>query len=178
MAKSPMALSEWVSDEQLDVLFAKIDFNGQQVDSVVTSVVDDYCGALDEIMMSLERLLEKTTDLSDTQLEAFVVQIPVRLYFASTAVEVLGVRDDISRLLYKEAYNAARQEATGTVADKDSAAQQQTNTEALAAIVYSRAARQAKARLDAAYETLTALKKVVSARIAERSIAQSDVNGR
>lgn len=174
MAKNPMALSEFVSDEQLDKVLKRVELNSNEVDAVVQQIVDEYCDRLDEIMDEIDKYLHNHDNVPNSHLEHFVVSIPNRLYWVCDAAENLGVRDDVSRLLYREAYNNARRTAEGTVADKDTIAALHTHAEALTAVVYSRAAKMVKAKLDNAYEMLAALKKVMSVRIAEHAVADSD----
>lgn len=178
MPKNPLALSEMVSDAELDQVLGRIDVNSLEVDSVVDQVVNQYCSEIDNIISKIDGALAEHEELSDTILENFVLRVPIALYYACTAAESLGVRDDVSRLIYREAYNTARKDASGTVADKDSHAAMHTQAEALAAVVYSRAFKKVRAKLDVAEEMLAALKKVVTSRISERSLSQADTNAR
>lgn len=169
---NPIALSELVSNEDLDKHLKRVTDNALDVDAMVIQVVDNYCRDIDWLMESTLKVLHD--GLEDREVEKLIVQFPLEMYNACSAAEELGVRDDLSRMLYKEALNLARKDAKGTVKDKDSQAQLQTNAEALVAVVYNRAARTVKLKLDNAQEMLQALKKVLSHRMTEKELARAD----
>lgn len=173
MAAAPKALSETVTDEQLNEVLQRVTNNAEQVDKLVFEVVRHYCAPVDLLLDRLKYVLQ-SQDISDKQLDHYILNIPAQLYFTNTVAENLGIRDDIARLLYKEAYNKHRQAANGTVADKSAQAEMHSNAEALAAVVYNRAAKMVRSKMDMAYEMLAALKKVVSHRMAEKQLANSD----
>lgn len=173
MAAAPKALSETVTDKQIEEVLQRVTNNAEQVDALVFEIVKRYCAPVDVLLERIKYVVQ-TQELSDKQLEHYILNLPAQLYFTNTFAENLGIRDDIARLLYKEAYNKHRQAANGTVADKSAQAEMHSNAEALAAVVYNRAAKMVKSKMDMAYEMLAALKKVVSHRMAEKQLANSD----
>lgn len=174
MARTPLAISDTVSDEELEGVLQRVAANGEEVDNLVYEIVDKYCEQVDYLINRMQQILDQHSDMSDEQINFFIMQIPVKLYYTTTAAEALGIREDVSKLLYKEKFNTQRKEATGTVSDKDAAAALHSNPEALAAVVYTRASRMVKAKLDMAYEMLNALKKVLSHRIASIDLEKSN----
>jgi len=87
--------------------------------------------------------------------------------------EQLGIKDDISKALYREMYNTVRDsQTTGTVADKDTIAELASQTEYLTSVLYKRAYSIVKAKVAAAQEILSSVKKVISRRIQEIEITR------
>lgn len=174
MAKNPSAMSDKVTDEQLDRVLSRVAMNGEEVDALVYEVVDKYCAPVDELIDRIQAILDNSKEFTDRQLETYIMQIPGKLYYVNTATEALGIRDDVARLLYKEAFNKHRREAQGTVSDKDQEAELLSNPEALASVIYNRAFRMVKAKMDMAFEMLQSLKKVISHRMVEKEVSQVD----
>ena len=94
-------------------------------------------------------------------------------FLASFQCESLGIKDDISKALYKEIYHSRRSEIDkGTVADKNSLAELQSQNEQLTAICYSRAYKMLKAKVEAAQELLSSAKKILSRRMTEMELTR------
>ena len=107
------------------------------------------------------------------ELDDFVMNLSTYIYFASGACEHLGIRDDISKSIYKEIYHSKRSELShGTVADKDSIAELESMQEQLTNVAYNRAYKIMKAKVENAQELLSSCKKVLSHRIQEMSLTQ------
>ena len=92
--------------------------------------------------------------------------------------EQLGIRDDISKTVYKEVYHTARSELTeGTISDKDSLAELQSQAEQVTNICYNRAYKIMKAKVENAQELLSSCKKVLSRRISEQELTRMQNRG-
>ena len=110
---------------------------------------------------------------SNQELEDFCMNLSTYIYYASGVVEALGIRDDISKALWREIYHSTRNETTGgTVADKDSKAELASQQEQLINICYNRAYRIMKAKVDSAQELLQSAKKVLSHRMQEMELTR------
>ena len=95
------------------------------------------------------------------------------IYFAGGMCEQLGIRDDISRSVYKEVYHTARAaQNDGTISDKDSLAELQSQQEQITNICYSRAYKIMKSKVENAQELLGSCKKVLSRRMAEAELTR------
>ena len=71
-------------------------------------------------------------------------------------------------------YSKAREQATGkTVADKTAQAELIAQAETMTLAIYSRAYKKVKLRMDAGYEMLNSLKKVMNKRITEMELSNS-----
>ena len=94
------------------------------------------------------------------------------IYWANSISEQLGIKDDISKALYKEMYNTVRDSSDGTVADKNSLAELSSQQEYLTNVCYSRAYKIMKAKVENAQELLQSIKKVLSHRINEENLTR------
>ena len=150
----------------------KVELHSKQVDSVVNEIIKPYCKDLDIYVEFIARCLKDgEKPPTNSELEDFCMNLSARIYFASGMCEQLGIRDDISKALWKEAYNNARDEQThGTVADKNTQAELQSQYEQLTNVCFSRAYKTMKAKVDAAQELLSSCKKVLSHRMQEEQL--------
>jgi hypothetical protein len=95
------------------------------------------------------------------------------IYFAGGTCEYLGIRDDISKAVYKEMYHTARaSQSSGTVADKDSLAELASQEEFIVSAAYNRAYKIMKSKVENAQELLASVKKVLSRRIQEAELTR------
>jgi len=169
------------SDHELPKIkgtFEKVRAISDEVDGMVQTVVQDVCADLDTYMVGINTILtDQQTPVSDVQLDDFTLNLPALLYFVSSEQETLGIKDDVSKALQKEVFNRVREKAQGTVADKDTAAELAAQYETIVNIVYNRAYKKVKLRVEAAYEMLNSVKKVMTRRIAEYGIVAGDPSG-
>ena len=178
MRDSTRVLAHEINMEDTQRIFEHVQSTSKLVDDLVNKLVSTYCGPLDEYMKTIDNALAfQEEPLSILQLEEFTLNLPSLLYFASEAQEALGIKEDVSNAIRTELYNAVREKAQGTIADKDTAAEIATQSEQLVVIIYRRAYKKVKYRIEAAYEMLNSLKKVISRRIGEYSITGSDRGG-
>ena len=150
----------------------KVELHSKQIDEVVNGIIKPYCESLDNYVRFIADCLKDGQNPPTTaELEDFCMNLSTYIYFAGGMCENLGVRDDISKALYKEAYNNARDEQThGTIADKNTQAELQSQYEQLTNICFSRAYKTMKAKVDAAQELLSSCKKVLSHRMQEEQL--------
>lgn len=176
MAKgNEIALSGEINVGKIRQLQKRIDANSDIVDSIVNRLVSDYCKPLDEYMEFIRNILNDTVNPpTDRELDDFVLNIPVLLYFTGEAQEALGVKEDVAKAIKQELYNEIYDKSTGTIADKTAAAELATQNEYIAHIAYQRAYKKVKLRMEAANETLQSIKKVISRRMVEYEVARVD----
>jgi len=151
----------------------RIESNGAKVDSMVTDVTSKYIKPLDDYISFIrECLCDGTQPPTNEELEDFILNLGTYIYFASTAVESVGIRDDISKAVYKEKYNERRNKAQGTVADKNAQAELESQEEELINNVYHRSYAVMKAKVNAAQELLSSCKKALSHRLADMELTR------
>lgn len=145
----------------------RVEENSRQIDKIVSDIIEPYCKGLDDYVSFVADCLKDGTQPATTlELEDFCMNLSTYIYFAGGVCENLGIRDDISKAIYKETYNASRASIDkGTVADKDSLAELNSREEQITSICYTRAYKTMKAKVDAAQELLSSCKKVLSHRM-------------
>lgn len=136
---------------------------------IVNDIIEPYCKDLDRYVMFIKECLhDGETPPTNDELDDFCMNLSTLIYFAGGMCEQLGIRDDISKAVYKEVYNDARSALSeGTIADKDSIAELQAQQEQITSVCYNRAYRIVKAKIDAAQELLASCKKVLTRRCQE-----------
>lgn len=149
----------------------RIDNLSSIVDTMVNDIIQCVCGDLDEYMKTVDSLLCDSGNITDVELEQITLNIPSLLYGVSLNRERLGVKEDMAKAVYKEVYSQARQMSTGTVADKDTAAELASKSESISLTVYNRAVRLIKSKEEYALEMLASVKKVLSRRISEMELS-------
>lgn len=152
----------------------EVESTSSLMDEIVEGIITTYCSDLDNYVTFISDVLQDgESQPTDAELDDFCLNLSAKIYFASAACERLGIRDDISRAIYKEIYHSKRAELdSGTVADKNSLAELQSQNEQLTSICYNRAYKIMKAKVDSAQELLGSCKKVLSRRMSELELTR------
>ncbi len=160
--------------ESVNRVQSTVEDNAKKIDEIVEGIYRPYCRDLDRYVKFVgECLKDGTNPPNNAELEDFCMNLSTYIYFASGMCEYLGIRDDISKALWKEMYNSKRSEkVTGTIDDKNSFAELASQQEQLTNICYNRAYRIVKAKIDSAQELLTSCKKVLSHRMQEMELTK------
>ena len=145
------------------------------IKEISDKLVTKYCEELDTLMDNLHLLLESSQEyMTDETLENYILCLANTLYFTGSAQEDLGIKEDTCKAIRQEVYSKAREQATGkTVADKTAQAELIAQAETMTLAIYSRAYKKVKLRMDAGYEMLNSLKKVMNKRITEMELSNS-----
>ena len=152
----------------------KVEEHSEVINELVEAVIKPYCKDLDKYIQFIRNCLKDGENPpTDNELDDFVLNLSTLIYWASGACEQLGIRDDISKAVYKEIYHTKRNELhSGTVADKDSIAELESLQEQITNIVYNRAYKTMKAKVENAQELLSSCKKVLSHRMQEQELTR------
>ena len=168
MADINSALASNVDIEQVHKNNERVESLTVVVREMVKNIVDEACKELDTYMSIIEDILCDTDNpVSDSELEDFTLNLPSLLYLVSSRREELKIKEDVAKAVHKDVYNRVREKAQGTVADKDTAADLASQSEAITLIVLQRAGSTIKTREEAAWEMLNSVKKVLTRRVAE-----------
>lgn len=144
-----------------------------QLNEIIQKIINPYCESLDDYVEHITDTLSDSENLpTNEQLEAFCMNLSTHIYWAGSMVERLGIKDDISRAIYKEVYNTRRDNEEGTVADKNSLAELASQQEYLTNVCYNRAYKIMKAKVENAQELLSSCKKVLSHRMQEMELTR------
>lgn len=153
---------------------ARVEENSQTINKLVEEVIKPYCKDLDKYVGFIRNCLKDGENPpTDAELDDFVLNLSTLIYWASGACEQLGIRDDISKAVYKEIYHTKRNElSSGTVADKDSIAELESIQEQVTNVVYNRSYKIMKSKVENAQELLSSCKKVLSHRLSEMELTR------
>ena len=151
-----------------------VEDNSKTVDDIVNEIINPYCKSLDEYVTFISECLKDGENPPTTdELEDFCMNLSTRIYFAGGMCEQLGIRDDISKAVYKEMYHSSRASIEkGTIADKDSLAELSSQEEYIVNVCYTRAYKTLKSKVDNAQELLSSCKKCLSHRMQEMELTQ------
>jgi hypothetical protein len=151
----------------------RINANAHIITRIVDNIVKSYCSDLDTFMNKVKIALNSNTPLTDSELDALTLKIPVLLYFAGDGAENVGIKEDIAKSVKQELYNQIHDTTEGNASVKKIAAELSTQAEALNHIIFQRAYKKIKSRVDYALEMLQSVKKVISRRMGELELSNS-----
>lgn len=158
--------------EKIKNIQDKVSISSQKLEEIVNEIVSPYCQDLDRYVDFIRDILKDGENPpTNIELDDFCLNLSVYLYYASAMQEQLGIKDDISRALYKEIYNSYRQsQEKGTVADKDALAELASQQEYLTSVCFKRAYSIMKAKVSSGQELLSSCKKIISRRMSEAEL--------
>lgn len=151
-----------------------VEDNSDKIMEIVNSIISPYCRDLDKYVEFIRSCLcDGEQPPTSDELDDFCMNLSTHIYFAGGMCEQLGIKDDISKAVYKEVYHSARSaQTTGTVADKDSFAELEAIQEQITNICYNRAYKIMKSKVENAQELLGSCKKVLSRRMSEYELTR------
>ena len=150
----------------------KVDNTALVVKEISDKLVKEYCEDLDYLMTQIKELLNMDM-LVDNVLETCILDLANTLYFTGSAQEDLGIKEDTCKAIRAEIYNKTYEASKGTVAQKNALSELATQQETIVLNIYSRAYKKVKLRMEAGYEMLNSLKKVMNKRISEMELSNS-----
>lgn len=143
----------------------RVEGKSQPMENAVQMIVERHTGELEKVIHNIRQLLNDETDeLTDKEIDNIMLQLPIILFDETDDQELVGMQSDLSSQIYKESYNEAYKIARGTIADKNAAAELHTMTQKLDSLIYDRAYKIIKQKLNMALETLNAVKRVHASR--------------
>lgn len=174
MSKSDILANE-IKQKEIEILQDRIDNNSKLINDLTNKLVADYCHSLDDYVKFIQSILQDNENPPTAQeLDDFVMNLPVFLYFCGEAQENLGIKTDVAKAVKQEKYNEIYREVKGTIADKTAKSELAAQSETITHIIYDRAYKIVKEKMNAAYELLSSCKKVISRRMAENQLANVD----
>jgi hypothetical protein len=162
------------TEEKREAIRKRVTDNSDDLQRIVDDIIRPYVSDLDRYVDFIKGILKDGENPPTAQeLDDFCINLSVYIYYASGMQEQLGIKDDIARAIYKEMYHSCRDSIEkGTIADKDSLAELASQEEALISACYKRAYMQVKAKVSAAQEILSSIKKIISRRITEMELTR------
>lgn len=164
-------------DEVIHSIIARVEDNSEKIEKVVDELIQPYCEKLDTLITKFRNcLMDKENPVTEWELDDVCLKLPSHLYFMGEAQEKFGIKEDISKSIKMELYNEIHQRTKGTIADKQAASEAGTIEEDIVYRAYQRAYKRIKQKLEAAYELLSSIKKVMHRRMIETELAKVDTN--
>ena len=162
-----------------DKIIEKVEENSKEINDIVDGIIKPYCKDLDKYVVFIRDCLKDGENPpTDEELDDFCLNLSTLIYFAGGMCEQLGIRDDISRAVWKEMYNTTRaNQDKGTVVDKNSLAELASQEEQLINVCYNRAFKIMKSKVENAQELLGSCKKVLSRRMNEYNLTHMTNGG-
>lgn len=165
--------------EEVRNILEKVEVTSENLDDIVNNIVSTYCEELDKFMKLVYDMLNDTeVSPTDEELEVIILKLPTILYFVSEAIETLSIREEASKLLKLEKYSVAHQECVGKISEKNIFAELSTSEYTLTQLCYQKAAKKIKYKIDAAYEQINSVKKVLSKRLLDAQLTNSERGGK
>ena len=174
MSKSELLANE-IKEKEIEILQDRVNNNSKMINDLTNKLVADYCKQLDNYVKFVKDLLQDNEHPpTAVELDDIVMNLPVLLYFCGEAQENLGIKTDVAKAIKQEKYNEIYNEVKGTIADKTAKSELAAQSETITHIIYDRAYKIVKNKLEASYELLSSIKKVITRRISEQSLANVD----
>lgn len=149
-----------------ELIKQKIEEDSNTLERIVNDIVSSYTNELDTYIDKIKRVLDTDTDgLSEHDLNQIMIKLCSYMYFLGSKQELLGIKQDIAEEIRKEKYSLSFLSATGTVATKDSIAQNNTREEQVISIIYDRAYKILKNKYTTVDKWIDSIKKILTMRI-------------
>ena len=163
---------------KIDTATADAETNASYYTEISDNLVKSYSQDLDQLMMRVYRDCVET-EPSDKILEMYTMELSNALYFIGARVESVGIKEDLTKMAAKEAYNDAYLDHmdTGdakkkpTVAELTALSEDDAKYQTVVNSIYSRVYKQLKTKVDAAYEMLNSIRKIISKRMQESQLS-------
>lgn len=152
------------------LLNQEISENSKLIEDIAFNISRDFTQELDKVMGTCKSIFQSKDKITNQEIEDLLAQLPSILYFVNEGQEAVGIKQDIAEMTRKANYNIAREKANGTVADKNTAAESQVINEAINEIIYQRAYKLIRAKIEMAQEMVNSLKRIFDARMMEYQI--------
>ena len=169
-----------VDTEEVSKLMKETEENSAYFNEVAKRVADEQTRHLNDLMQKMYKVVARSEEATDQQLENYYMELTNLLYFMGDKLEKLGVNADMSKAAYKEIYNKfyldnqikdVEKKNKTTIAENQAVAEQNSQSESVVASIYERAYKMVKFKIDAGYEMVNTLRKVISRRMQEQSLS-------
>lgn len=169
-----------VDTQKVKSLMQETDNNTELFTQITNEVVTSYTKDLDAFMIVTRKDLDEN-GFSTEELEDKVLNLSNMLYFIGEKLELVGIKEDVAKAARQEIYNKAYLENDVTVEvdgkkvkpTKDAnqaVAEEKSKYETVVHSIFERTYKIIKFKVDAGYEFLSSLKKVLSRRMQEDQI--------
>lgn len=163
-----------IDDNDLHKVKCQIEDNSDRITKIVDKVVAKYNEDLDDFIRVTKEKIERKNKLSISDIENMVLKVPIYQYLSSSGVEDIGIMWDNAKAIKDTKYNDKYIETCGTIGDKTAEADNTIITEKLMSVVYERAYKKLKKKLEICDNICRAANKVLQSRITDMEISNKD----
>lgn len=172
-------MDKYTSDN-IDMCITSVKQNADYLEKILDNVITAHTGALDQIMSEVYNDIIQADEPADAAVEKYFLKLSNCLYFLGERFEKLGLYEDLSDAACKEKYNKSyldkktTSEQLGnksTVAELNSIAQESSKYENAVNILYSKAYKIVKYKIDAANTMIATLSKILSKRMQDNQLS-------
>ncbi len=165
-----------IDESKVNDLLNSTKDNCSYFNSITDSVTKSYTEHLDKIMQKFYKDHRNIKEYSTEELESLYLELTNLLYFMGDRLEQLGINNDLSKAARQEIYNKAYldnqikdtdKKNKTTVSENQAVAEEASKYESVVNSIYERAYRIVKYKIDAGYEMVHSISKVLSKRIKE-----------
>lgn len=165
-----------VDENKVSELLSNVDKNVKYFNDITDKVTKSYTEHLDKLMKTFYLNHRKLKDYSTDELERLYLDLTNLLYFMGDRLEQLGINSDVSKATKQEVYNKAYlnnqikdvdKKNKTTISENQAVAEESSKYETVVNSIYERAYRIVKFKIDAGYEMVHTISKVLSKRMKE-----------
>lgn len=110
-------------------------------------------------------------NLSDEQMYSAILEIGFNLYSIANKFETIGIKSDVAKIMLEYRQSEIMSNTDGKKYDRENAAIMNSMVEQENAMIYNRAYKAVKMKIDVAMELINSLKKIVSDRMENKKLA-------
>lgn len=175
--KEKVFLSSFES-EKMNELIQETTDNVKYFNDTLLSVANGYTTGLDNLMRDLYIECIKDKNQSVKVLEQYYLELSNMIYFMVDKLEQLSIYADMSKSLSKEVFsksyldNLYRDGKTKpTVNELTALAEKDSQYQAVLSMIYDRASRIVKGKIDSGRDMMNTLRKIISHRMNEEQLS-------
>lgn len=160
-----------ISQEQQKIL-CDIENSSTQVQDMVKNIVTDATKPLDEYIEKVKQIFLNSTNIIDGDLDRIILKIPVLIYYLISLQQSIDIRKGVSVESAKYSENEALLVATGTVAEKQAKASNQTIDNRVIQLAYKSASALLQSKINMAMEILASAKRIQQRKMEEMRLTR------
>lgn len=136
-------------------------------------VVSSISSELDKVVevLSAYKSPEYINNLTDEQMYSAILELGFNLYNIANRFETIGIKSDVAKILLEYRQSDVKINMSGKKYDKETAAVMNSLLEQENVVIYNRAYKAMKMKIDIAMELINSLKKIVTDRIENKKLS-------
>lgn len=174
-----------LDDDKLIDTINTINESSSYFEDTLLQIVNAHSEVLDELMKNIYIDVIQVEYPSIDTLEKYFLELTNTLYFMGEKLELLGIRDTVSKSHYKEAYNKAYlanqikdsdKKNKTTIAENQAVAETAAMYESTVNDLYKKAYQLVDYKIDAGQEMIKTLSKIITKRLNEMQLTERNYN--